>query len=220
VLLFLRIYAVAYLVLFLESLAFAPNRTTVPSPVQLIDLLFFTPVAVVGLWSAAYRHINLPKHGWKVLLFASVFWRPFTTRGAQASMIVGTFSARQGVSEPLGRRTVAHLGAAGQAGRQLDGAVVLPVDVGRGGDFTAGVDGDSPVGRLVLADPVVRFETKAQAVDHRMASGAKRHAGVHRETLPVGNAVLDCGQLGNVGGRIWKVAAQQPLSYPDAALDR
>ena len=55
VLLFLRIYAVVYLVLFVEGLALAPMRG-MPSLVQIIDMIFFTPVAVAGLWSAAYRH--------------------------------------------------------------------------------------------------------------------------------------------------------------------
>ena len=44
-----------------------------------------TPVAVVGLWSAAYRHLALPKHGWRILLFASVFWRPFAIGNAVLS---------------------------------------------------------------------------------------------------------------------------------------
>jgi hypothetical protein len=79
--LFLRIYAVVYLVLYLEGLAFATARAA-PTPIQLVDMLFFTPVAVIGLWSAAYRHLNLPKHGWKILLFASVFWRPFALGNA------------------------------------------------------------------------------------------------------------------------------------------
>ena len=83
-LLFLRIYAVIYLVAFLEALAFAPANG-MPSLVQLIDLIIFTPVAVIGLWSAAYRHLGLPKHGWKVLLFASVFWRPFAIGNAVLS---------------------------------------------------------------------------------------------------------------------------------------
>jgi hypothetical protein len=83
--LFLRIYAVAYLVLFIEGLATLPMRGLQPSLVQFIDLVFFTPVAVVGLWSAAYRHLSLPKHGWRVLLFASVFWRPFAIGNAVLS---------------------------------------------------------------------------------------------------------------------------------------
>ena len=83
--LFLRIYAVVYLVIYLEGLAFATVRSPAPSLVQLIDMLFFTPVAVIGLWSAAYRHLNLPKHGWKMLLFASVFWRPFALGNAVLS---------------------------------------------------------------------------------------------------------------------------------------
>jgi hypothetical protein len=85
VLLFLRIYAVVYLVLFLEGVALLPAQATQPTLIQLIDLVFFTPVAVLGLWSAGYRHLNLPKHGWKVLLFASVFWRPFAIGNAVLS---------------------------------------------------------------------------------------------------------------------------------------
>jgi hypothetical protein len=45
------------------------------SPIDLVDLFVFTPIAVAGLWSAAFRHIRLPKNTWKVLLFVSVFWR-------------------------------------------------------------------------------------------------------------------------------------------------
>jgi len=74
--LFLRIYAVAYLVMFVESVIFTGLRGGPLSAIQWIDMLVFTPVAVLGLWSAAYRHINLPGHSWKALLFASVFWRP------------------------------------------------------------------------------------------------------------------------------------------------
>ena len=69
-LLFLRIYAVVYLVLFVECLILTASRGAQPSLIQLIDMIVFTPVAVVGLWSAAYRHLSLPKHGWKILLFA------------------------------------------------------------------------------------------------------------------------------------------------------
>ncbi|MFL5297241.1 MAG: hypothetical protein ACJ798_12745 [Phenylobacterium sp.] len=84
-LLFLRVYAVAYLVLFLEGIALAPSRAASMSIIQWVDMLIFTPVAVVGLWSAAYRHLTLPKHGWKVLLFASVFWRPLAIGNAVLS---------------------------------------------------------------------------------------------------------------------------------------
>jgi len=80
--LFLRIYAVVYLVLFVETLIFTATRGVQLTLIQLIDMLFFTPVAVIGLWSAAYRHLNLPKHTWKVLLFASVFWRPLAIGSA------------------------------------------------------------------------------------------------------------------------------------------
>jgi cation/acetate symporter len=41
----------------------------------------------VGLAFAIAASANFPA------LVLSVFWKPFTTRGAQASMIVGTFSA-------------------------------------------------------------------------------------------------------------------------------
>ena len=81
-LLFLRIYAVIYLVLFIEGLAFAATNPGHRSMIGLIDMVFFAPVAVIGLWSAGYRHISLPKHGWKILLFASVFWRPIAVGNA------------------------------------------------------------------------------------------------------------------------------------------
>lgn len=74
--LFLRIYAVVYLVLYFESLTLMGSRGTPPSIIHMVDLIFFTPVAVLGLWSAAYRHVSLGLNGWKVLLFLSVFWRP------------------------------------------------------------------------------------------------------------------------------------------------
>jgi len=80
--LFLRIYAVVYLVLFVETLIFAVAHGSQPTFIQVVDMLFFTPVAVIGLWSAAYRHLSLPKHTWKVLLFASVFWRPLAIGSA------------------------------------------------------------------------------------------------------------------------------------------
>lgn len=75
-LLFLRIYAVVYLVLYFESLILMAGGGTTPSIIHLIDLLVFTPAAVLGLWSAGYRHVNLGRYGWKALLFLSVFWRP------------------------------------------------------------------------------------------------------------------------------------------------
>ncbi len=84
-LLFLRIYAVAYLVLFVESLIFMASHGAQLSVIQLIDMIIFTPVAVVGLWSAAYRHLALPKHSWKILLFMSVFWRPLAVGNAVLS---------------------------------------------------------------------------------------------------------------------------------------
>lgn len=74
-----RIYAVVYLVLFCVD---APQTLRAPSPISLIDAFVFMPIAVFGLWSSAYRHINLPKNGWKTLLFASVFWRPITIGNA------------------------------------------------------------------------------------------------------------------------------------------
>ncbi|HEY3949820.1 hypothetical protein [Phenylobacterium sp.] len=73
-----RIYAVVYLVLFVVGLSPALRQLTHLSPIDVIDMIIFMPIAVFGLWSSAYRHINLPKNGWKTLLFASVFWRPIT----------------------------------------------------------------------------------------------------------------------------------------------
>lgn len=80
--LFWRIYAVVYLVLYMTGIQGTLRHAADLTWIDLVDLAFFTPVAVVGLWSAAYRHLNLPKHGWKVLLFASVFWRPITIGNA------------------------------------------------------------------------------------------------------------------------------------------
>lgn len=74
-LLFWRIYAVAYLALAVAILPHTLGRLPNLSPIDLIDMLIFTPIAVVGLWSAAYRHLSLPINTWKVLLFVSVFWR-------------------------------------------------------------------------------------------------------------------------------------------------
>ena len=81
-LLFLRIYAVVYLVLFIESLLFGLTQGGQLTIIQLIDMMFFTPVAVLSLWSAGYRHLNLPRNTWKILLFASVFWRPLAVGNA------------------------------------------------------------------------------------------------------------------------------------------
>lgn len=81
-LLFLRIYAVVYLVLYIESLIFGLGRGSQLTIIQIVDMMFFTPVAVLSLWSAGYRHLNLPKNTWKILLFASVFWRPLAIGNA------------------------------------------------------------------------------------------------------------------------------------------
>ena len=77
-----RIYAVVYLVLFVVGLPPALRDVSHLSPINMIDMIIFMPIAVFGLWSSAYRHINLPKNGWKALLFASVFWRPITIGNA------------------------------------------------------------------------------------------------------------------------------------------
>ena len=83
--LFLRIYAVAYLVLFVETVLFTGLRGAHLTVIEMTDMLVFTPIAVLGLWSAAYRHINLPGFSWKALLFASVFWRPMAIGSALLS---------------------------------------------------------------------------------------------------------------------------------------
>lgn len=75
VLLFWRIYAVAYLALAVSILPPMLGKASQLSAITLIDMLIFTPIAVVGLWSAAYRHLSLPTNTWKMLLFVSVFWR-------------------------------------------------------------------------------------------------------------------------------------------------
>ncbi|HZZ33914.1 MAG TPA: hypothetical protein VFE10_18165 [Phenylobacterium sp.] len=72
---FWRIYAVAYLVFAVSILPPTLGRLPHLSPIDILDMLVFTPIAVVGLWSAAYRHLSLPINTWKMLLFISVFWR-------------------------------------------------------------------------------------------------------------------------------------------------
>ena len=72
---FWKVYAVIYLVLIAVGLPPALNRLPHMSPIDAIDMLMFTPIALIGLWSAAFRHISLPTNTWKILLFGSVFWR-------------------------------------------------------------------------------------------------------------------------------------------------
>jgi hypothetical protein len=79
---FLRIYAVIFLVLYVTGLPGMLSRIQHVPVINLIDMAIFSPIAIVGLWSAAYRHINLPKTSWKALLFVSVFWRPITLGNA------------------------------------------------------------------------------------------------------------------------------------------
>src|SRR5258708_31050737 len=49
---------------------------------DLVDMFVFAPVALAGIWSAAFRHISLPTNSWKVLLFVSVFWRAIAVGNA------------------------------------------------------------------------------------------------------------------------------------------
>jgi hypothetical protein len=72
---FWKIYAVLYMALIVLGLPTAIHRLPQASPIDLIDMAVFTPIAMAGLWSVAFRHISLPKNTWKVLLFVSVFWR-------------------------------------------------------------------------------------------------------------------------------------------------
>lgn len=72
---FWKLYAVIYLVLIVVGLPPALNRLPHMSPIDAIDMLLFMPIAMMGLWSAAFRHISLPTNTWKILLFGSVFWR-------------------------------------------------------------------------------------------------------------------------------------------------
>jgi len=72
---FWKIYAVVYMSLIVLALPTAIHRLPQTPAIDLIDMAVFTPVAVAGLWSVAFRHISLPKNTWKVLLFVSVFWR-------------------------------------------------------------------------------------------------------------------------------------------------
>jgi hypothetical protein len=79
---FWKIYAVLYLVLVAVGLPTVLGRLDEIPLIEQIDLLVLAPVAVLGLWSKGYRHIKLPKNGWKLLLFASVFWRAITLGNA------------------------------------------------------------------------------------------------------------------------------------------
>jgi hypothetical protein len=79
---FWKVYAVIYLVLIVLCLPPALNRVPHMSPIDLIDMLLFTPIALAGLWSAAFRHISLPTNTWKILLFGSVFWRAIAVGNA------------------------------------------------------------------------------------------------------------------------------------------
>lgn len=79
---FWKVYAVFYLVLIVLGLPPALNRMPHISPIDLFDMIVFTPVALAGLWSVAFRHISLPTNSWKVLLFVSVFWRAIAVGNA------------------------------------------------------------------------------------------------------------------------------------------
>src|SRR5476651_1466905 len=79
---FWKVYAVFYLVLIVLGLPPALNRLPHMSPIDLVDMIVFTPVALAGLWSVAFRHISLPTNTWKVLLFVSVFWRAIAVGNA------------------------------------------------------------------------------------------------------------------------------------------
>jgi hypothetical protein len=79
---FWKVYAVFYLVLIVLGLPPALNRLPHISPIDLVDMVVFTPVALAGLWSVAFRHISLPTNSWKVLLFVSVFWRAIAVGNA------------------------------------------------------------------------------------------------------------------------------------------
>jgi hypothetical protein len=72
---FWKVYAVVYLALIVLGLPTALHRLPMMSPIDMVDMAIFTPIAVAGLWSVAFRHISLPKNAWKILLFVSVFWR-------------------------------------------------------------------------------------------------------------------------------------------------
>jgi hypothetical protein len=79
---FWKVYAVFYLVLIVLGLPPALNRLPHITPIDLVDMIVFTPVALAGLWSVAFRHISLPTNSWKVLLFVSVFWRAIAVGNA------------------------------------------------------------------------------------------------------------------------------------------
>jgi len=53
----------------------AALRPTALTLVDWIDLLAYTPVAILALAAQAFGRSVLPESLWKVLLFASVFWK-------------------------------------------------------------------------------------------------------------------------------------------------
>ncbi|HEY2359256.1 MAG TPA: hypothetical protein VGH86_17530 [Phenylobacterium sp.] len=79
---FWKVYAVFYLVLVAVGLPQVIGRLDQIPIIEQIDLLVLAPVAVLALWSKAFRHISLPKNGWKFFLFGSVFWRAITLGNA------------------------------------------------------------------------------------------------------------------------------------------
>ena len=79
---FWKIYAVIYLVIVAVGLPPVLSHVTDIPPIEIIDMVVFAPISVAALWSAAYRHISLPKFGWHVLLFGSVFWRAIAVGNA------------------------------------------------------------------------------------------------------------------------------------------
>jgi hypothetical protein len=159
VLLFLRIYAVAYLALFVESLIFMNTRAARPSIIEIVDMIFFMPVAVVGLWSAAYRHLRLPKHGWKILLFLSVFWRP---------LAVGN-SVLSGDAIPKFQRFLAGL----TANMSPDNALAITLMV------TAGV---CLLGSLMVIPPLIGLYRNAYGDESLLKLMSPAH--VRREVTP------------------------------------
>ena len=70
-----RVYFWAYLALTALSALGAALRPAALAAIDWIDLAAFTPVALLAVGAQAFGRSVLPTSLWKVLLFASVFWK-------------------------------------------------------------------------------------------------------------------------------------------------
>jgi hypothetical protein len=70
-----RVYFWAYVALTALSMLGAALRPAALGPIDWVDLAAFAPVALLAVGAQAFNRSILPTSVWKVLLFASVFWK-------------------------------------------------------------------------------------------------------------------------------------------------